>query len=238
MGVAYNPRIVTNGLVLALDAGNAKSYPGSGTTWTDLSGKGNHSTLTNGPTYDSSNGGGIVFDGSNDYATTTTTPTELLGNPNITVSGWFRRLGNMPTNTGTWGLGGNITNQGICSWWYDNNNQITIDTWGEATFTTSVEYPLNQWVYVTWQKVSGAMTRSNCTIWVNLQSYTGTQLTILRAENQAPNINNNGVTLARIFPTYGTPVNIQISAFTIYNRILTPLEIKQNFNATRGRYGV
>ena len=47
MGVAYNSRIVTDGLVLALDAGNTKSYPGSGTTWTDLSGNGRNGTLTN-----------------------------------------------------------------------------------------------------------------------------------------------------------------------------------------------
>ena len=67
MGITYNPRIVTDGLVLALDAGNVKSYPGSGTTWTDLSGNGNIGTLTNGPTYSSANGGSIVFDGSNDY---------------------------------------------------------------------------------------------------------------------------------------------------------------------------
>jgi len=67
MGIAYNPRIVTDGLVLALDAGNTKSYPGSGTTWYDLSGNGNNGTLTNGPTYSSVNGGSIVLDGTNDY---------------------------------------------------------------------------------------------------------------------------------------------------------------------------
>ena len=47
MAVRYNPRTVIDGLVLALDAGNTKSYPGSGTTWTDLSGHGNDGTLTN-----------------------------------------------------------------------------------------------------------------------------------------------------------------------------------------------
>ena len=46
MGLAHSPRIVTDGLVLALDAGNTKSYPGSGATWTDLSGKENDATLT------------------------------------------------------------------------------------------------------------------------------------------------------------------------------------------------
>jgi len=65
----YNngPKIVTSGLVLALDAGNTKSYPGSGTVWTDLSGNGNTGTLTNGPTFNSSNGGSIVFDGVDDF---------------------------------------------------------------------------------------------------------------------------------------------------------------------------
>ena len=67
MGVFAGPEVVEDGLVLALDAGNTKSYPGSGTTWTDLSGNGNNGTLTNGPTYSSSNGGSIVFDGVNDF---------------------------------------------------------------------------------------------------------------------------------------------------------------------------
>jgi hypothetical protein len=70
MGIAYNPRTITDGLVLCLDAANSKSYPGSGTTWTDLSGLGNTGTLTNGPTYSSANGGSLVFDGVNDYVQT------------------------------------------------------------------------------------------------------------------------------------------------------------------------
>ena len=67
MGAFAGPEIAESGLVLALDAGNLKSYPGSGTTWTDLSGGGNTGTLTNGPTYSSANGGSLVFDGTNDY---------------------------------------------------------------------------------------------------------------------------------------------------------------------------
>jgi len=66
----YGPKIVTDGLVLCLDAADRNSYPGSGTIWRDLSGNGNHGTLTNGPTFDGGNGGSIVFDGSNDYVTT------------------------------------------------------------------------------------------------------------------------------------------------------------------------
>ena len=72
MAIFYNSRTITDGLVLALDAGNLKSYPGSGTTWTDIIGRGNTGTLTNSPpytysspTYSSQNGGSIVFNGVN-----------------------------------------------------------------------------------------------------------------------------------------------------------------------------
>ena len=62
MAFNYSPKTVTDGLVFAVDAANKKSYPGSGTTWTDLAGS-NDGTLTNGPTFDSGNGGSIDFDG-------------------------------------------------------------------------------------------------------------------------------------------------------------------------------
>lgn len=66
MALAHNPKIVTDGLVLCLDAANPKSYPGSGTVWSDLSGNGNNGTLVNGVGYNSNNGGYLTFDGSND----------------------------------------------------------------------------------------------------------------------------------------------------------------------------
>ena len=64
MGFARGPNIVTDGLVLALDAASPKSYPGSGTTLFDLSGNGNEGTLTSGPTFSSQNNGAIQVDGS------------------------------------------------------------------------------------------------------------------------------------------------------------------------------
>ena len=66
MTTSYSPLIVTDGLVMYLDAANPKSYPGTGTTWTDISRNNNNGTLTNGPTFSSANLGSIVFDGSND----------------------------------------------------------------------------------------------------------------------------------------------------------------------------
>jgi hypothetical protein len=66
MAFGNGPRIVTDGLVLSLDAADRNSYPGSGTTWFDLSGNGNNSTLTNGPAFSSNKNGSIVLDGVND----------------------------------------------------------------------------------------------------------------------------------------------------------------------------
>ena len=67
MSFNNGPTIVTNGLVLALDAGDRNSYPGTGTTWRDLSGNNNNGTLTNGPTFNTGSLGSIVFDGVDDY---------------------------------------------------------------------------------------------------------------------------------------------------------------------------
>ncbi len=70
MSFYHGPTIVTNGLTLSLDAADRNSYPGTGTSWFDMSGNGYTATLTNGPTYSTNNGGNIVFDGTNDYVLT------------------------------------------------------------------------------------------------------------------------------------------------------------------------
>ncbi len=93
MSYINGPTIVRDGLVLCLDAGNSKSYPGSGTTWTDLSGNRNNGTLTNGPTFNSDNGGSIVFDGANDYVQFTSVSVQ-------TVCFWGRMDSDIPNLAG------------------------------------------------------------------------------------------------------------------------------------------
>ena len=231
------PHIVTDGLIFGVDAASERSYPGSGTNWTDIVGDSN-CALVNGPTFDSGNGGSIVLDGSDDYVLRSTTPTELQGDPSFTISMWVKRLSNEGNYAGIWGIGGGATNQGINSWWYLNTNEITIDTWSRATFTSGQTYPLNEWVFVTWQKAAGAMTRANCTIWKNTTSYTGTDLTVLRSESTAPAINNGGISLGTIHSTYTTKVNFAYATTIIYDRVLTASEVIQNYNATKGRFGI
>lgn len=95
MGVGYNPKIVTDGLVMCLDAANRKSYSGTGTIWRDLVGS-NNGTLTNGPTYSSAGGGSIVFDGANDFV-------QCLGSITVTAATfvtWIRRNGSQGTYDG------------------------------------------------------------------------------------------------------------------------------------------
>ena len=214
--------------------------------WKDLSENGNNGTLTNGPTFNSANGGSIVFDGSTQFSTFTPTPTILQGNPNFTVIGFYKRTGNF-SSKGFWGIGGSNaggTGQGICNWNYGNTNEITIDSWGESTFTTGQTYPLNTWIGVAWRKIAGPTTRANCIISIfngtTMTNYTSTALTVLRAES-ATNLNINsigGITLGSISVDTGYCSPVNIASHCIYNRILTDAEIMQNFQATKTRFGL
>ena len=239
MGTFGGPKpIVTEGLVFAVDATNYQSYPGSGTTWSDMVG-GNDGTLTNGPTFDSGNGGSIVFDGTDDYMSTTySTPTSLQGDPNFTVCGWFKKSGNW-SNGATWGIGGDSSLQGINSWNYNNTNEISIDMWGRATLSTGETYSDTDWKFISWCKTAGAFNPTNISIYVNLTKYTGDDFTVLRSNYDTPNINSNGIVLARAGANtnnyYGKPI---ISNFKIYSRVLTEQEITQNYNALKSRFGL
>ena len=146
MAISYNPRTITDGLVLCLDAANSKSYPGSGTTWTDLSGNGNNGTLVNGPTYSSSNGGSLVFDGTNDYITSSFATTSGQA---VTYSGWL-----YSTETVTYR---NFVDSAARPMiWWNNSGQIEFD----ATFYTTTAVYRNQWVYVALSKPSGSSSAS------------------------------------------------------------------------------
>ena len=214
--------------------------------WRDISGGGCNGTLTNGPLFNTSNNGSIVFDGSTQFSTFTPTPTILQGNPNFTVIGFYKRTASF-SYKGFWGIGGSNaggTGQGICNWNYGNTNEITIDSWGESTFTTGQTYPLNTWIGVAWRKIAGPTTRANCIISIfdgtNITHYTSTALTVLRAES-ATNLNINsigGITLGSISVDTGYCSPVNIANHCIYNRLLSDAEILLNFQATKTRFGL
>ena len=229
MGLKHSPIIVTNGLVLCLDAGNSRSYPGSGTTWTDLSGLSNTGTLTNGPTYSSSNGGSIVFDGVDDYVDlgNPSSLSAIGGTTNITASGWAYYT--------AYGGGGQsysvITVKGSPWTWLLENLSSTfrfrITAGGsDVNVADTSTHALN-----TWYNVVGTYDGSNMKIYVNgVLKNTAAQTGTLATNTET----------AKIGTWQGTNYNLtgRVSNVSIYNRALTAAEIKQNYNALKGRFGL
>ena len=218
MGLFHSPRLVTDNLVLCLDAANPKSYPGSGTTWTDLSGRGNNGTLTNGPTYSSDNGGSIVFDATDDgfsgnFVCSKTFysvdfwcyPTQLINfNWAMGFGGWGNFLVHT-TSTGGVYVGTSVASR-ISPW---RNNVFVLNTWQNFTWTFD----------------NGA-----AKFYKNSVLETSANLA-LSASSQFTGYDGGG--------SSGGNCSGRMSNFKVYsNKVLTAAEVQQNFNALRGRYGV
>jgi hypothetical protein len=228
MALAHSPRIVTDGLVLCLDAGNAKSYPGSGTTWTDLSGNGNNGTLTNGPTYSSSNGGSIVFDGTNDYVNLTSASLLPVGTSDRTIVAFVRTPTSFPEaylHVIHWGTASTDQSFGLAIF---SNGGLNTHPWvgapSQGTVVVGTDYCL---------AVSYTHSSTLHKFWINgVSQGAGVSRAI-----------NTGTTDARVGARISTPIedwgpNGKIYNVLVYNRTLTDNEIQQNFNATRSRFGI
>ena len=231
MAFSFSPKVVTEGLVLYLDAANTKSYPGSGIAWSDLSRNGNRGTLTNGPTFNSANGGSIVFDGVNDYVSTS-----YFGSnsSNYTFSVWYNPLSSVntnPLNRGRDGAGvgwslllgsdnssGNRYRAGVVK---TDGGAV-----GYIAYSTNPMI-LNQWVQLTGIWISG----NSINLYVNgvFNSSVSVPGTVLRTST-------DGWILGSITTTsYSIQ---QIAQTSIYNRALTAQEVLQNYNATKNRFGL
>lgn len=213
---------VTSGLLLMYDASNTSSYPGSGTTWSDLSGNGYTGTLTNGPVYSSTNRGCIVFDGVNDYVLTNTTLSSITSE--FTVSCWCNPSGTQMDLADMWGnhfgtytgfalqRPSGSTNPGeFCALF---GNGSSWQGWETAKFTI----PTETWSYVTVSKTSSALN-----IYINgsfVISYATSGNVAASTEVFMVGLGYPGVT--RYFK--GSIANIQV-----YNRAITIAEIKQNY---------
>jgi hypothetical protein len=216
--------IVTDGLVLHLDAGNSTSYPGSGTTWADLSGNGNTGTLTNGPTYSSADGGSIVFDGSNDFV-------DCGGNAllnftnNFTLSAWFYRATTQPSVDAAIVGKIQLPYTGYMLWY----NSSTVDLYfnGSPRVNSSTTISAN-----IWYNVAGTYNGATASIYING--------TLDVATSVATSADATGVNF--MVGKYNDPPERNfagnISNVQAYNRALTAAEVTQNFNALRGRYGL
>ena len=215
--------VVTTGLQLYLDAGNASSYPGSGTAWTDLSGNNRDGTLTNGPTYSGTNGGSIVFDGSNDYV-------QCSGSLTVTAATfvtWIKRNGSQGQYDGIlFSRGANTTGMN-----FQVSNQLGYH-WNDAGNTYNWQSGLTI-PNLTWCMIAVSVTSTAATAYL---CQTGGTTTATNTVNHSSS-NLNDIKIAqddagnRFF-------NGNIAIAQLYNIALSAGEISQNFEADRARFGV
>jgi hypothetical protein len=228
--MAFNrgPKIVTNGLIVAYDAGSKNSYPGSGTTLTDLSGNNTNGTLTNSPTFSSDNGGSFIFNGSNNYIALSNTT-----GANFTLACWINTTATSLTGTQAW-QGNGIMWSDVAGTFNDFvlailNNQISFFTGNpDSSLNGSIILNTGAWFYITAVKNGSGSSKQ---VYVNGISEGSTSATSA-ALTANPNIAIGGNTLdSRYF-------NGKIANTQIYNRVLTLAEIQQNYNAQKSRFNL
>ena len=219
--------IVTDGLVLWLDAGISPSHAGSGTTWTDLSGNRINGTLTNGPTFNSANGGSILFDGINDYIT--------LNNPQIapgigpfTWNFWvkinnFSNFSVLFSGTGSNSDYGAIALNPVSSGllYYAGGFRITDNN-------TSFG---NNWWFISFAGNGGPNGSRNLKLFRNASQAGSTYTADYNFTSNTPYIGVNHSSSVELMRGF-------ISNVTYYNRALSSAEILQNFNAQKALFGL
>ena len=224
--------IVKNGLVLHLDAGQSSSYPGSGTTWTDLSGNGNNGTLTNGPTYSSANGGSIVFDGVDDYISGSTISPLPSGSSPRTIEVICKPdINNTPQSIFSYGIDTTAQRVNITNTSSEISLAFSGHRYGKGGLSLQQNFNHIAFVYpINSTSSSSWLMYLNSAELTGLQTLAGSPITM----NTAP------VQIFYIGSNFGIDLfyNQNIASIKIYNRALTAAEIQQNFNALRGRFGI
>jgi hypothetical protein len=237
MAFSYSPKIVTDGLVLYLDAANRDSYPGSGTVWNDISRGGNNGTLTNGPIFNTGSLGSIVFDGANDYVRLFNNL--ILQTSDFCINQWV---------SASPGLGGFLftcdgPNSGNCG---DNGAYLTsFNTDGTITFrvvgSTNVVLTTSGTVYNNNipLNITCVKTTSTMFIYVNgiLQTSTTSPTSINSVNNNAYFGIRNG-TIANPGGCGTSYFNGKLYALSIYSKALSAQEVLQNYNAQKSRFGL
>lgn len=226
MAFSNGPVVVRDGLVLSLDAADKNSYPGNGTAWFDTSGNNNNGTLTNGPNFNSSNGGSIVFDGTDDVVSISNA-SSLNISSQITLEAWIYTT--KPSGTQNVICKSSITqNTGYIyprtdNGWADTVFYLYIGGWQ----TLSATWPgLNNWYHT-----AGTYNGSTMIIYIN-----GVQAT---SKSQSGTITTNTNTLALgDQPGYSEFYGGRTACARVYNRALSASEILQNYNATKSRFNL
>ena len=226
MSFNNGPTIVTSGLVLALDAGDRNSYVSGSTTWFDLTGV-NNGTLTNGPTFNTGSGGSIVFDGVDDYLLLSNVTSSTTG---FTWDFWMNLDTVQPSNPNFW-----------CYLYGFNNSTVEIGVYNSGSLVNSLGFV----------NYDNAPTRPYLSVSSSLGSWVNVTL---GCDNLIPFMYSNGgnyitttafqnlnLPVANLFRSQaygGRYLKGKFANFKIYNRALSAQEVLQNYNATKGRFGL
>jgi hypothetical protein len=231
MGTQYAfGQIVTDGLVLCLNASDRNSYISGSTTWNDVSGRGNNGTLTNGPTFNSANGGSIVFDGVDDYVLDSTVNYDNYNN-NFTAVVWVKPSVISGGIIG-WGNGGSSP---YYTWTirFENGGFRTQIFNGTNYYINSGNIEPNKWYNISFVVYQSGLME----LYVNNVKFTTTGSSdLIKLRNDVNNRTIIGVdanTSSGLNPMTGNIASVQI-----YNRALSVSEVQQNYNATKSRFGI
>jgi hypothetical protein len=240
MGISGGPDMIQDGLVLALDAADRNSYPGSGTTWRDMSGNGNNGTLTNGPTFSSANGGSIVFDGADAFALINNPTT--IQNQDFTVSVWINPEVQNATVISIidfdhatspfqgWVMQSEdaITNRYFYLAWYDGS---------QFQPTGGGGYGAGKGIQITtsaWQNIIYSKNGTTLLGYKNgSQVYSGTA-----SNSNVSYISSRNIRIGGCVAIAGRNFKGNISLAQIYNRALSASEVRQNYNAQKSRFNL
>jgi len=222
MGISGGPDMIQDGLILSLDAADRNNYPGSGTTWTDLSGNGCIGTLIS-CSFNSSNGGGIVFNGATGSASVTGVS---LQNDGGTINTWV-----YPNSIGYSGyivsaIGAN-TNRYYITQTSANFSVLRGNPAASLAFTNSVT--TNQWYNLTATWVSSSLSSSMST-YLNGTFVGSVPITASGATTEFA-IGNFRSGQTQVFSG-------SIAITQVYNRALSQAEIQQNYNALKTRFNL
>ena len=234
MSTNYNPKIITDGLVLCLDSANVKSYPGSGTTWFDLSNSKLNFTV---------NASFINSQGLSTGASASSATTSLLDTDFHTILFMFKinSNGTQPEGySGTWdkifsfNAGGSDRTPGVwrypserrIHWRYDpGNTGADFDATSSSAFSpTGTQFFLNTWYYI-------GVTKSGATATPHVNGVNFTSQTVANPKTA-------GSSAIILFQAYTATASAIMNCVHVYNRALSTAEVQQNFNAIRGRFGI
>ena len=233
--ITYYGNIVKDGLVLCLDAAKQDSYPGIGTAWNDISGFRNNGVLTNGPTFNSLNGGSILFDGVDDYVKGENTFSVLDGGNKLTISMWVKTT-DLLSSRMLFHIPRSLTQQqSQVLVFLRTSGQLDVSVLNTSTFMRSNVGVITagSWYHIMLCfDLSQTLTNNRIRPYVN-------GVDVFNSANNPPTTfptSTGSIWIGEEANGYLSPFLGNISQVLLYNKTLSATEVLQNYNATKGRY--